>query len=86
MERLAQKRPFETRDGVTKPAIAFGTNRAAVDDDDLTGRTVRRVATRASATSYTVEGIAPPPPSSMNAASSAPGRVIRGWCIASPRA
>lgn len=29
-----KKRPFETRDGVTKPAIAFGTNRAAVDDDD----------------------------------------------------
>ena len=27
-------RRFETRDGVTKPAIAFGTNRAAVDDDD----------------------------------------------------
>ena len=29
-----KKRRFETRDGVTKPAIAFGTNRAAVDDDD----------------------------------------------------
>ena len=27
-------RRFETRDGVTKPAIVFGTNRAAVDDDD----------------------------------------------------
>ena len=59
MERLAQKRPFETRDGVTKPAIAFGTNRAAVDDDDPDrpdGEAGRYA--RLSATSYTVEGIA----------------------------